>query len=71
MIVNNDHQAELKRGIKSFQDENFRIAVVKSLKPVDRVFLSIDKESSVVESLRLLIQEAKESGKYDEIIFTK
>ncbi len=71
VIVNNDHQAELKRGIKSFQDENFRMSVVKSLKPVDRVFLSIDKEPSVVESLRLLIKEAKESGKYDEIIFTK
>jgi cytidyltransferase-like protein len=71
VIVNNDYQAELKRGIKSFQDENFRIEIVKALKPVDRVVLSIDQDPSVVESLKVLIQEAKSSGKYREIIFTK
>ena len=71
VIVNNDYQAELKRGIKSFQDENFRMEIVKSLRPVDRVFLSIDQAPSVVESLKILIEEAKNSGKYEEIIFTK
>lgn len=71
VIVNNDHQAELKRGVKSFQDENFRMKVIASLKPVDRVFLAIDQDGSVCESLGTLIAEAKSSGKYSEIIFTK
>lgn len=71
VIVNNDHQAELKRGTKSFQDEDFRMKVVESLKPVDRVFLSIDTDSSVCASLKYLIHEAKTSGRFEKIIFTK
>lgn len=71
VIVNNDHQAELKRGVKSFQDENFRMKVVESLKPVDKVFLSIDQDGSVIESLKKVIAEAKNSGEFSEIIFTK
>lgn len=71
VIVNNDKQAELKRGEKSFQNEQFRMKVVESLKPVDRVFLSIDQDSSVCQSLDALIKEAKASGRFDEIIFTK
>jgi len=71
VIVNNDRQAELKRGTKSFQDEDFRMKVVESLKPVDRVFLSIDTDSSVCASIKHLIHEAKKSGRYEKIIFTK
>lgn len=71
VIINNDKQAELKRGVTSFQDELFRCRIVKSLKSVDRVFLSIDEDSSVCQSLIALIHEARTSGKYDEIIFTK
>jgi mannose-6-phosphate isomerase-like protein (cupin superfamily) len=71
VIINNDHQAELKRGVKSFQDEQFRELVVKALKPVDRTFISIDQDGSVCVSLESLIREAKASGKYDKIIFTK
>lgn len=71
VIVNSDHQAELKRGTKSFQDESFRMKVIESLKPVNRVFLSIDRDGSVCESLKHLIYEAKKSGKYEKIIFTK
>jgi mannose-6-phosphate isomerase-like protein (cupin superfamily) len=71
VIINNDHQAELKRGVKSFQEENFRVAVVEALKPVDRVFLSIDQDGSVCESLRMVIAEAKGTGRFSEIIFTK
>jgi cytidyltransferase-like protein len=71
VIVNNDLQAELKRGVKSFQDEQFRLSVVNSLKPVDRVFLSIDQDGSVCASLQYLIDEAKASGKYSKILFTK
>ena len=71
VIVNNDKQAEMKRWVKSFQDENFRLAVVASLKPVSRVFLAVDQDWSVCESLKVLIAEAKASWKYEDIIFTK
>lgn len=71
VIINNDNQAEMKRWVKSFQDEQFRMSIVWSLKPVHRVFLSVDQDGSVCESLRILISEAKMSGKYEEIIFTK
>jgi cytidyltransferase-like protein len=71
VIVNNDHQAELKRGEKSFQNEQFRMQVVAGLKPVDRVFLSIDEDKSVCKSLDAVIAEARASGQFDEIIFTK
>lgn len=71
VIVNNDHQAELKRGVKSFQNEEFRMGIVRSLKSVDRVYLSIDQDGSVCASLQALVWEAKSSGKYSDIIFTK
>jgi glycerol-3-phosphate cytidylyltransferase-like family protein len=71
VIVNNDKQSELKRGMPSFQDETYRCRVVSAIRAVDRVFLSIDQDRTVCESLRALLQEAKASGRYDEIIFTK
>lgn len=71
VIVNNDFQAELKRGVKSFQDEQFRANVVSALKPVDRVFSSIDQDPSVCKSLEALILEAKSREDVGEIIFTK
>ncbi len=71
VIVNNDHQAELKRGMKSFQNEQFRMQIVQKIQWVDRVFLSIDHDGSVCKSLEFLIQEAKNSGQFGEIIFTK
>jgi hypothetical protein len=45
--------------------------VVKSLKPVDKIFISIDKDSSVSESLSYLIKKARKLNKYENIIFTK
>ena len=51
VIVNNDNQAQLKKG-RSFMKENDRVTIVKALKCVDEVFLSIDKERSVCESIR-------------------
>ena len=71
VIINNDLQAQLKRGVESFQDEVSRSQVVNSLKPVDETFVSIDKDSSVCASLTHLIKKAKDSGKYSKIIFTK
>lgn len=71
VIVNNDRQAFLKRGVESFQNELYRCRLVSALRSVDRTFLSIDEDGSVCQSLVLLIEEAKKSGKYEEIIFTK
>ena len=50
VIVNNDKQAALKKG-KSFMNEEDRLTIVSSLKPVDHVFLSIDEGKDVCKSL--------------------
>jgi len=71
VIVNNDRQAKLKRGQESFQDETYRMCVVEALKPVDRVVLSIDTDGSVVETLRILLNELHARKDVTEIIFTK
>ena len=53
VIVNSDFQAKLKKG-KSFMNENDRMKIVSSLKCVDEVFLSIDKDKTQCESLKFL-----------------
>ena len=53
VIVNSDLQAKLKKG-KSFMDEKDRMKIVSSLKYVDEVFLSIDKDKTQCKSLRHL-----------------
>ena len=50
VIVNNDHQATLKKG-KPFMKDVERVEIVKNLKMVDRVILSIDKDRTVCETL--------------------
>ena len=50
VIVNNNHQCVLKKG-KPFMDENDRVRIVSSIKYVDEVFLSIDKDKTVCKSL--------------------
>lgn len=53
VIVNNNHQCTLKKG-KPFMDELDRVRIVKSLRIVDDVFLSIDNDKSVCRSLEEL-----------------
>jgi len=53
VIVNSDHQAKIKKG-RSFMSESDRMKIVSSLRCVDKVFLSIDTDGSVCESLRSL-----------------
>ena len=53
VIVNNNKQCILKKG-KPFMDESDRLEIVKSLKMVDDVFLSIDNDKSVCKSLEIL-----------------
>ena len=50
VIVNNNHQCVLKKG-KPFMDEKDRVEIVRSIKMVDEVFLSIDDDKSVCKSL--------------------
>jgi len=50
VIVNNNYQCELKKG-KPFMDEKDRLTIVSNLKNVDEVFLSIDKDKTVCNSL--------------------
>ena len=53
VIVNNDHQCRLKKG-KSFMYEKDRLKIVESLRIVDEVFLSIDKDKTVCKSLEYI-----------------
>ena len=50
VIVNNNYQCKLKKG-KYFMDENDRVEIVKALRFVDEVFLSIDNDKTVCKSL--------------------
>ena len=50
VIVNNNYQCKLKKG-KPFMDQNDRLEIVKALRFVDEVFLSIDKDRTVCKSL--------------------
>jgi cytidyltransferase-like protein len=51
VIVNNDYQVKLK-GSFPFMSVKDRIRIVGALKSVDKVFLSIDKDKTVIESLK-------------------
>lgn len=53
VIVNNDEQAELKKGF-SFMPAKERLAVVRSLKMVDDAVLSLDKDRTVCKTLASL-----------------
>lgn len=53
VIVNNDEQVKLK-GSKEFQDEQERMEIVKAIKYVDQVVLSIDKDRTISETLKMI-----------------
>jgi D-beta-D-heptose 7-phosphate kinase/D-beta-D-heptose 1-phosphate adenosyltransferase len=50
VIVNSDSQRALK-GSKEFMDQDERMTIVKALRCVDEVFLSVDEDSTVCKSL--------------------
>ena len=50
VIVNNDHQRELK-GSKEFMLEEERVLIIKELEVSDKVILSIDQDKTVCSSL--------------------
>ena len=56
VIVNSDYQRSLK-GSKEFQDENERVFIVENLRVVDKSFLSIDRDRTVVESIKMIFNQ--------------
>lgn len=50
VILNNDYQVKLK-GSVPFMSEKDRFKIIKALRDVDDVFLSIDKDKTVCKSL--------------------
>lgn len=52
-IVNNDRQVELK-GSVPFMSQIDRLKIVKALRDVDDVFLSIDNDKTVCQSLAMI-----------------
>jgi cytidyltransferase-like protein len=53
VLVNSDHQRKLK-GSKEFQDENERLQIIQSLKSVGYACISVDKDKTQVESLKMI-----------------
>jgi cytidyltransferase-like protein len=62
VIVNNDEQVKVK-GSVPFMPEQERIEIVRALRYADDVVLSVDKDGSVVESLKMVAK------KYPEKLF--
>lgn len=56
VIVNNDYQRQLKNS-KEFQLESERVFIVSNLKCVDKVFLAIDKDRTVCETIKIIHAE--------------
>jgi D-beta-D-heptose 7-phosphate kinase/D-beta-D-heptose 1-phosphate adenosyltransferase len=56
VIVNSDLQRILK-GSKELQYEKERVFIVENLRLVDKCFLSIDKDRTVVESIKNIFNE--------------
>lgn len=56
VIVNNDHQRKLK-GSKAFQDEDERMTIISNIKPVDKTFLSVDKDRTVKASIEKVVED--------------
>ncbi|MDA9364374.1 adenylyltransferase/cytidyltransferase family protein [Flavobacteriaceae bacterium] len=56
VILNNDHQRELK-GSREFQDENERMIIVSNIKAVDKAILSIDTDRTVCKTIKMIAEE--------------
>lgn len=65
VIVNNDYQRSLK-GSKEFMNEKERVDILKELRVVDEVLLSVDNTKDVSKSIQMVYK--KFSNKY-EILF--
>ena len=61
VVVNNDEQAILKKG-RSFMPEKERVDILKSLKLVDEVILSIDKDRTIRKTLEMIKPDVFANG---------
>ena len=61
VIVNNNKQCVLKKG-KPFMDEMDRMKILKAIKWVDEVFLSVDEDGTVCESLEKIKPDVFTNG---------
>ena len=68
VIVNNDEQVKLK-GSVPFQDEEERKKIVSNIKGVDHAVISIDKDTTVCESLRQEYHNYRNDYFFDSMIF--
>jgi cytidyltransferase-like protein len=62
VIVNNDFQRELK-GSKEFQTQEERLFIILNIKATDKVFLAIDKDRTVCETIKQIYKS--ESHQYN------
>ena len=62
VIVNNDKQREMK-GSTFFQDEQERVRIIRSLSVVDMAWISIDKDSTQIETLKTMFSKFYETYK--------
>lgn len=56
VIVNSDHQRELK-GSKAFQSEEERLLIIENIKAVDKAFISIDEDRTVCKTIEMIHRE--------------
>jgi len=56
VIVNNDLQREIK-GSQFFQDQDERIRIIRALSIVDMAWISIDKDSTQNETLKVMVDK--------------
>ena len=56
VIVNNDHQRELKAS-KEFQDVKERMIIVSNIKAVDKAILSIDTDRTVCATIKMIAEQ--------------
>ena len=60
VVVNNDKQRLLK-GAKEFMLEDERCLIISSLKIVDKVYLSVDKDRTVIKTIEMIYNEISDS----------
>ena len=56
VIVNNDYQRKLK-GSKEFMNEDERALIIDNIKCVDKVYISIDQDATVIQTIKLIHSE--------------
>jgi glycerol-3-phosphate cytidylyltransferase/D-beta-D-heptose 7-phosphate kinase/D-beta-D-heptose 1-phosphate adenosyltransferase len=64
VVVNNDQQQLAKKG-KIILDEKNRLRLIRALKNVDQVVLSIDKDLAIIKTLEMIAKQYPD----DELVF--